>query len=75
MKRIDKYLTTPLYYVNSHPHIGHTFTTVVTDVVKKYHQMQGKKVYLLTGTDEHGEKIFQAAEEQKKEIIPISHKL
>lgn len=58
----DLYITTPLYYVNSHPHIGHTFTTVVADIVKRYHQQMGRNVYFLTGTDEHGEKIALAAE-------------
>ncbi|MCX6113508.1 MAG: methionine--tRNA ligase [Proteobacteria bacterium] len=62
MKKPDIYITTPLYYVNSHPHIGHTFTTVVADIVKRYHKLFGRQVYLLTGTDEHGEKIAMAAQ-------------
>ncbi len=62
MKKPDIYITTPLYYVNSHPHIGHTFTTVVADIVKRYHKLFGRNVYLLTGTDEHGEKISVAAQ-------------
>ncbi len=69
MKKIDLYITTPLYYVNSHPHIGHTFTTVVADIVKKYHALFGRKVYFLTGTDEHGEKISVAAAKAGKEVV------
>ena len=69
MKKPDVYITTPLYYVNSHPHIGHTFTTVVADIVKKYHKLFGKEVYFLTGTDEHGEKISVAAEKAGKDVV------
>ncbi len=65
--RPDVYITTPLYYVNSYPHIGHTFTTVVADVVKRHYQQLGKKVYFLTGTDEHGEKIAIAANNAGKD--------
>ncbi|HOW16082.1 MAG TPA: methionine--tRNA ligase [bacterium] len=65
-RKPDIYITTPLYYVNSHPHIGHTFTTVVADIVKKYYQQMGKEVYFLTGTDEHGEKIALAAQKAGK---------
>ena len=69
MKKPNIYITTPLYYVNSHPHIGHTFTTVVADIVKKYHQLFGREVYLLTGTDEHGEKIAQAAQKAGVDVV------
>ncbi|MFH1224142.1 MAG: methionine--tRNA ligase [Pseudomonadota bacterium] len=62
MKKPDLYITTPLYYVNSHPHIGHAYTTIVADIVKRYYALFGKSVYFLTGTDEHGEKIVLAAE-------------
>ena len=55
------YFTTPLYYVNAQPHLGHTYTTIIADTLKRYHRMRGKDVYLLTGTDEHGDKIAQAA--------------
>jgi methionyl-tRNA synthetase len=59
MERI--YITTPLYYVNAEPHLGHTYTTIIADTVKRYVQQQGVKTFLLTGTDEHGDKIAQAA--------------
>src|SRR5882672_3244394 len=55
------YLTTPIYYVNDVPHIGHTYTTVVADVIARFHRMLGQDVYFLTGTDEHGQKIERAA--------------
>lgn len=55
------YFTTPLYYVNAQPHLGHTYTTVVADTLKRYHCSRGREVFLLTGTDEHGDKIAQAA--------------
>ena len=55
------YITTPLYYVNSVPHIGHAYTTIAADVYARYLRMQGKDVVFLTGTDEHGQKIQQEA--------------
>jgi len=59
MERV--YITTPLYYVNAEPHLGHTYTTVAADTLKRYWQSIGYEVFLLTGTDEHGDKIAQAA--------------
>ncbi|MBM3333066.1 methionine--tRNA ligase [Candidatus Sumerlaeota bacterium] len=61
-KRI--YLTTPIYYVNALPHIGHAYTTIVCDVVRRYYSLFGYDTYLLTGTDEHGTKVMRAAEER-----------
>lgn len=55
------YITTPLYYVNAEPHLGHTYTTVVADTLKRFYRAQGYETFLLTGTDEHGDKIAQAA--------------
>ena len=55
------YVTTPIYYVNDRPHIGHTYTTVLADVVARFHRMRGEEVYFLTGTDEHGQKVEKAA--------------
>jgi len=59
MKRI--YFTTPIYYVNAEPHLGHAYTTIVADVLKRFYQLVGYQTFLLTGTDEHGEKVAQAA--------------
>jgi len=55
------YITTPIYYVNDRPHIGHAYTTVAADVLARWHKIQGDKVFFLTGTDEHGAKIAAAA--------------
>ena len=56
------YITTPLYYVNSVPHIGTAYTTIMADIIARYKRLQGYKVFFLTGTDEHGLKIQRAAE-------------
>ena len=56
------YLTTPLYYVNDIPHIGHAYTTIAADVLARYKRQKGFEVYFLTGTDEHGQKVWKAAE-------------
>jgi methionyl-tRNA synthetase len=63
------YVTTPIYYVNDLPHIGHIYTTVVCDVVARYRRLAGDRVYFLTGTDEHGQKIERAAAERG--VAPI----
>jgi methionyl-tRNA synthetase len=56
------YLTTPIYYVNDAPHIGHAYTTVAGDVLTRWHRARGEEVWFLTGTDEHGEKVLRTAE-------------
>lgn len=61
------YVTTPIYYVNDKPHIGHAYTTIIADILARYNRLRGKKVLFLTGTDEHGEKIKRAAEEAGRE--------
>ena len=55
------YLTTPIYYVNARPHIGHAYTTIVADVLARRHRLQGDDTFFLTGTDEHGQKIERSA--------------
>ena len=60
------FITTPIYYVNSYPHVGTTLTTVVADVCARYHRMLGDPVYFLTGTDENGLKVAEAAEKAGK---------
>jgi methionyl-tRNA synthetase len=55
------YVTTPIYYVNAEPHIGHAYTTILADFQYRFHRMLGYDSYFLTGTDEHGEKIVEAA--------------
>ena len=55
------YITTPIYYVNARPHIGHAYTTIVCDVVARRQRMLGSDTFFLTGTDEHGQKIERSA--------------
>ena len=65
------YVTTPIYYVNARPHIGHAYTTVLGDVLTRYHKMMGENTWFLTGTDEHGEKVQIAANDLG--LTPIQH--
>lgn len=65
------YITTPLYYVNDEPHIGHAYTTILADVLTRYHRLFGDDARFLTGTDEHGQKIVEAA--SKAGRTPIEH--
>ena len=76
------YLTTPIYYVNGKPHIGHAYTSILCDTFVRFHRMMGEKVFYITGTDEHGIKVQKAAMEQGKEpkafvdaIVPEFKKL
>ena len=55
------YVTTPIYYVNAEPHIGHAYSTLVADTLKRFYQCLGYSCRFQTGTDEHGEKVVQAA--------------
>ena len=66
-----KYITTPIYYVNDEPHIGHAYTTILADVMNRYYKSIGYNTFFLTGTDEHGLKVQQAA--QKKNVDPQNH--
>ncbi len=61
------YITTPIYYVNDQPHIGHAYSTVLADVLARYHKLLGYETFFLTGTDEHGQKVQQAAARQNIE--------
>ncbi|MFH0930024.1 MAG: class I tRNA ligase family protein [Candidatus Moraniibacteriota bacterium] len=61
------FITTPVYYVNDKPHIGHAYTSVAADVLARFHKLQGEEVFLLMGTDEHGLKIQKKAEEAGKD--------
>ncbi|MEI6159245.1 MAG: methionine--tRNA ligase, partial [Roseococcus sp.] len=61
------YLTTPIYYVNDKPHIGHAYTSLATDVLARWHRLAGREVYFLTGTDEHGQKVEKAAQDAGEE--------
>ena len=65
------FVTTPIYYVNDAPHIGHAYTTILADVLSRYHRATGDDVFFLTGLDEHGQKVKQAAE--KRGLSPQAH--
>jgi len=77
MARKKFYVTTPIYYPNDVPHIGHAYTTIAADIIARFHKLKGEDVFFLTGTDDHGKKIAQAAEKAGKspkeftdELIP-----
>lgn len=65
MDTLAQFFSTPIYYVNAKPHLGHAYTTIAADVATRFKQMDGVETYFLTGTDEHGDKIVQAAEKQQ----------
>lgn len=65
------YITTPIYYVNDVPHIGHAYTTIAADTLARYNRLKAKEVFFLTGTDEHGQKVEKAARE--KGLSPKEH--
>lgn len=65
------YITTPIYYVNARPHLGHAYTTICADVVHRFHSMLSNKTFFLTGTDEHGDKIMRAA--KKENMTPRAY--
>ncbi len=62
------YVTTPIYYVNAEPHLGHAYSTLAADILARHHRQRGDDVFFLTGTDEHGEPIENAA--AKEGIAP-----
>ncbi len=64
-------VTTPIYYVNASPHIGSAYTTMAADAIARYHRLRGDQVLMVTGTDEHGQKIQRTAEERG--IDPQQH--
>ncbi len=63
MKTNHFFITTPIYYVNDRPHIGHVYTTTIADILARYHRQQGEDVFFLTGTDEHAAKVVDSARE------------
>ena len=71
MQQNKFYITTPIYYVNDVPHIGHAYTTIAADVVARYKRLEGVEVFFLTGTDEHGQKVQQAANDSG--VSPQEH--
>ncbi|MFW6160107.1 MAG: methionine--tRNA ligase, partial [Acidobacteriota bacterium] len=69
------YITTPIYYVNDVPHIGHAYTTIIADALSRHKKMDGSEVFFLTGTDEHGQKIEKAATERGLQPIELADRV
>ena len=69
------YITTPIYYVNDIPHIGHAYTTIIADAITRYKKLQGEDVFFLTGTDEHGQKVEKSAKEKGLQPIEMADKV
>ena len=70
-----KYITTPIYYINAKPHLGHAYTTIAADVLARYFKGKREKVFFLTGTDEHGLKVQRAAEKENLEPKKYADKM
>ena len=68
------YLTTPIYYTNGLPHIGHTYSTIVCDAIRRYRRMLGYEVILTTGTDEHGVNVERSAKKSRHARVRIRRK-
>lgn len=73
-QRTKFYITTPIYYPNGEPHVGHTYTTICADAVARYHRLAGDDTFLLTGTDEHGIKMVKTAEAEKTTPAELADK-
>ena len=69
------YITTPIYYVNDVPHIGHAYTTIAADIMARYQRLKGREVFFLTGTDEHGQKIENTAKENGETPIELADRV
>ena len=69
------YVTTPIYYVNDVPHIGHAYTTIAADAIARFRRLKGDKVFFLTGTDEHGQKIERTAEANGEKPIELANRV
>ena len=69
------YITTPIFYINAEPHIGHAYTTIAADVLARYHRIIGDKTFFLTGVDEHGANIEKKAVEQKQKPQNFADKI
>lgn len=69
------YITTPLYYVNASPHIGHSYTNIASDALARFYRNRGYDVYFLTGTDEHGQKIAKAAQSEGLDALDFADKM
>lgn len=75
MNKPKFYVTTPIYYVNDVPHIGHAYTTIAADVLARFRRLEGYDVFFLTGTDEHGQKVEQAATDRGETPIDLADRM
>ena len=75
MKDKNFFITTPIYYPSGHPHMGHAYSSIIADFFARFKRIQGYKVFFLTGTDEHGQKIERAAKEQKKDPLEFCNEI
>ncbi len=75
MKKKPFYITTPIYYVNDVPHIGHAYTTVASDTLARYKRLSGYNVWFLTGTDEHGQKVEESAKKNGESPIELADRV
>ncbi len=69
------YITTPIYYPSAKPHMGHAYSSIVADFFSRFKKIEGYKVFFLTGTDEHGQKIQRAAEKNKKKPLEFCNEI
>lgn len=69
------YITTPIYYPNAEPHLGHVYTTICADVLARFHRLVGDETFLLTGTDEHGVKMVRTAAEKGVEPCQLADRV
>ena len=69
------FITTAISYPNGPPHIGHAYEAIATDVIARFHRLAGKEVYFLTGTDDHGQKMFQTARDQNMTPLELADQL
>jgi methionyl-tRNA synthetase len=75
MTRDTYFITTPIYYVNDRPHIGHAYTSIAADVLARWKRLEGKRVFFLTGTDEHGQKVEKAARDAGEAPKPFTDRV
>ena len=75
MKKQIFYITTPIYYVNDVPHIGHAYTTIASDTLARYKKLSGYDVFFLTGTDEHGQKVEESAKKNGESPIELADRV
>ena len=75
MNNKNFYITTPIYYPSGKPHMGHAYSSIIADILARFNKIDGKNVFFLTGTDEHGQKIQKEAEKNNKKPIDFCNEL